>query len=122
MSEKLHYFLVTGTLYVRLPNPTPEDPNHFDVAVPTLNVVVRNDKPHFGMHMMAQANTGLQVRYREESKDETGIVDNIVLNSVFSMGYMTQEEYEYRPAPTAQNAVGEHVKAVAAKAKQGKKS
>lgn len=118
MNNKHFYFLVTGTIYVRLPNP--DDPEAFDVAVPTLNVVVRGDHPYFGMHMMAQANTGLQVRYREESKDTTGIIDNIVLNSVFSMGEMTQEEYEYRQPVTTQNVVAKHVQTVADKAKKGK--
>lgn len=93
------YFLITGTLYVRIPR-TDEHEEAYDVAVPTLNVVIRTDNPFFGMQAMADANNGLQIRYRTDSKDEIGIIENVVLNSVFPMGLMTEEEYaQRRPAP-----------------------
>ena len=93
------YFLITGTLYVRIPRED-EHEEAFDVAVPTLNVVIKTEMPFFGMQAIADANTGLQIRYRTDSKDETGIIENVVLNSVFPMGFMTEEEYAQRkPAP-----------------------
>lgn len=93
------YFLITGTLYVRIPNPDmPEETQ--DIAVPTLNVVIKTEMPYFGKQAIADANTGLQIRYRTDSKDEIGIIENVVLNSVFPMGFMTEEEYAKRkPAP-----------------------
>jgi len=92
---QLFYFLVTGTLYVQIPRPD-EHAEAYDVAVPTLNVVVTTDKPFFGMQCMADAHNGLQMRYREESGDASGSIDNIVINSVFPMGLMTREEYQWR--------------------------
>ena len=89
------YFLITGTLYVRIPR-TDEHEEAYDVAVPTLNVVARTDNPFFGMQAMADANNGLQIRYRTESGDQVGVVENIVINSVFPMGLMTEEQYNWR--------------------------
>ena len=88
------YFLVTGTLCISLPSE--ENPEEASLVIPTLNVVVKTDKPFFGVQAMADANTGLQVRYRTESGDEKGVVANIVINSVFPMGLMTEEEYNWR--------------------------
>ena len=89
------YFLITGTLYVRIPNPDmPEETQ--DIAVPTLNVVIKTEMPYFGMQAMADANNGLQIRYRTESGDRVGVVENIVINSVFPMGLMTEEQYNWR--------------------------
>ena len=89
------YFLVTGTVYVCIPR-TDEHEEAYDVAVPTLNVVIKTDKPCFGSQAMADSTTALQIRYRTESKDEIGIVENVVINSVFPMGLMTEEEYNWR--------------------------
>lgn len=93
------YFLITGTLYVRIPRKD-EHEEAFDVAVPTLNVVIKTEMPCFGMQAIADATTGLQIRYRTDSKDETGVIENVVLNSVFPMGLMTEEEYAKRKPST----------------------
>lgn len=100
-APQLFYFLVTGTLCINFP---PEEGSDDEAYVtPTLNVVVTTDKPFFGMQCMADAHSGLQMRYRKESGDAVGSVVNIVINNVFPMGLMTQEEYEWRkPAEKAQ--------------------
>ena len=92
------YFLVTGTLCISLPSE--ENPEEASMVIPTLNVVIKTDKPYFGSQALADANNGLQYRYRTESGDEKGVIANIVINSVFPMGLMTEEEYNWRkPAP-----------------------
>lgn len=91
------YFLITGTLCIRQPKPEEAEAGQEEsVLFPTLNVVVKTEKPYFGMQAMADATNGLQFRYRSESKDTTSMVENVVLNSVFPMGLMTEEEYAWR--------------------------
>ena len=99
----MFYFLVTGTLYLKTPvEPVVEDEPPFRMDAITLNVVITTPDPVFGHQALADANNGLQFRYRKDSGDVTGEVINILLNNVFPMGYMTKEQYEWRRPATEQ--------------------
>lgn len=99
------YFLVTGTLCVSMP--PEEDSEDQAFVTPTLNVVIKTEAnmPFFGMQAMADSHNALQMRYRKESGDAAGSVVNVVINSVFPMGLMTEEEYNWRKPVKADEGV-----------------
>lgn len=99
MSNKVHYFLVSGTVFVQYVNP--ENPEDIGVMpVPIHTTLFNAVAPHFGVQMLKQAHTALQLQYRHKTKDHEGVVLDVVFNSVSSLGYMTPEEFEHCEEPT----------------------
>ena len=94
--SKQHYFLVTGLVTVAVQF---EEGAPTEIAEPMLNTVVHNEFREFGLQLLAQSTTGLQMAYREKTGDTTGEILNVVISSVFYMGHMTREQYKRRPKP-----------------------
>lgn len=94
--SKQHYFLVTGlvTVAIQFVEDAPAE-----IAEPMLNTVVHSEFREFGLQLLAQSTTGLQMAYREKTKDTSGEIINVVISSVFYMGHMTREQYQRRSKP-----------------------
>lgn len=99
MSNKQHYFLVSGTVYVAMTNPdNPEE--HGVMPVPIHCTVFNAKSPNFGIEMMKQAHMAMQVQYRHKTGDHTGAILDVVFGAISPLGYMTAEEFQHCEAPT----------------------
>lgn len=98
MSNKIHYFLVSGTVYVQMANP--DDPEDYGVMpVPVHCTVFSALSRNFGVQMLKQSHTALQMQYRHKTNDHQGVVLDVVFNAVSYLGEMTPEEFSHTEAP-----------------------
>lgn len=119
MSQKQHHFLVHGIITVQ--HVDPENPEVVEGYMPHLNTLITHHRQEFTMDALAKAHTGLQMRYRQLSGDEKGVVADIIVCNINYLGYMTPEDFQHRTgASTTDNPVADMAKHVAAKAKGGK--
>lgn len=100
MSDKRHYFLVAGLLLVELPNP--ENPEETALVEPKHNAVVYSEKNLIDLNLLAKAQEALQMIFHQRSGgDNSAMIRDVTVLNIIYMGHMTEEEFNYRPRPAA---------------------
>lgn len=103
MSDKKHYFLISGLVMFSFPNPErPDEPN---ISTMPTNAIVRHDDTNFPAAKLAKAQQNLHksmmTKMPEEARAAINVHD-IVVQSVCHLGYMTEEEFQAPPEGMAQ--------------------
>lgn len=103
MSDKKHYFLISGLVMFSFPNP--ERPNEPNISTMPVNAIVRHDDTNFPAAKLAKAQQNLHKSMMTKMPEEARAVINvhdIVVQSVSHLGFMTEEEFQAPPEGMAQ--------------------
>ena len=92
--EKKHHFLVAGEVIF-----ITKDENGDEVHSVRLNALVTNksNNTNFPMRMLAKAQQALQAHLARKMDNQLPAVQDVVIQNICHLGYMTDEEFSKEP-------------------------